>query len=338
MKFLAEAPFEKHLKQSYPDHLSRLYLFISPCDYERRLWTEHLLSLLKNKDPTLQVIRFHAREVSPIVISEEVRAPSLWKGMRVLIVEEIDQVKPLDPFFNLLQNVPEDVVLIFEAAASKPISELYQRGKKELIVLDVSDEKPWHREKRLSDWMREQARKEGKNLPSDVALQLLHQLGTDLATLDQELKKLITYVGEKKVIDKDDIQAICGSMDLLTGWQLAEALVWKHPVSLHDKLSDLSFVFPFLGQIRYHLQLGARLADLLERDVAVVDLQHHLPSLRPQQLDKFAPIAAQRKSSFFLQGLIKLYEFELLAKSVPLDLGAAFDLFQGKIYSDRLKS
>ena len=330
MKFQTGTAFEKHLKESYPHHLARLYLFISPCEYEKRVWTEQLVQLLRQKEDGLQMTRFVAPEPSPMVILDEVRAPSLWGGLRILIVDQIDKVKPLGPFLDLLNHLAPDVVLIFLAGSAKPVAELYQKGKKELVAVDISDEKPWDKERRLQEWLREEARKAGKQLSPDVAAEILRHLGTDLATLHQELKKLITFVAEKNVLERRDVEAICGAKDLTTGWQLAEAVVWKQPVSLKEKIADLGFLFPFLGQVRYHLQLGAQMADLIERKAAPQELKKHFPSLRT--LDKLLPIATQRGSRFFLQGLLKLYDFELQAKSASIDLSVAFDVLQAKIY------
>lgn len=274
--------------------------------------------------------RFDAPETSPIIIQDEVRTPSLWGGLRVMIIEQIDKVKPLGPFLDLLNHPSPDVFLIFLASTAKPVAELYQKGKKELVAVDISDEKPWDKERRLQEWVREEARKAGKQLSSDVAAEMLRHLGPDLATLHQELRKLITFIAEKTVIERKDVEAICGAKDLTTGWQLAETVVWKQPVSLKDKIGDLGFLFPFLGQVRYHLQLGAQMADLLERKTASHELKKHFPTVR--SLDKFIPIATQRGSRFFLNGLSKLYDFELLAKSASLDLGVAFDVFQAKIH------
>lgn len=332
VKFQTSSAFEKHLQGSFPDHLAHVYLFISSCDYEKRLWTEQLVQLLKKKDSGLQVTRFDAPENSPMVIQDEVRAPSLWGGLRVLIVEQIDKVKPLGPFLDLLNHPSPDVFLIFLASTAKPVAELYQKGKKDLVAVDISEEKPWDKERRLQEWLREEARKAGKLLSSDVAAELLKHLGTDLATLHQELKKLITFIAERNTIERKDVEAICGAKDLTTGWQLAETVVWKQPVSLKEKISDLGFLFPFLGQVRYHLQLGAQLADLIERKTAPHELKKHFPSVR--SLDKFIPVATQRGTQFYLRGLLKLYDFELLAKSASIDLGIAFDLFQAKMHEE----
>jgi DNA polymerase-3 subunit delta len=214
------------------------------------------------------------------------------------------------------------------------VAELYQKGKKELVTVDVSEEKPWDKERRLQEWMRGEARKAGKELPAGVAAELLKHLGADLATLHQELKKLMTFACDKTVLESQDVEAICGTKDLSTGWQLAEALVWKEPISLKDKMGDTGFIFLFLGQVRYQLQLGAQMADLIERKAATHELKQHFPSVRPQNLDKWIPIATQRGSHFFLNGLVKLYDFEVTAKSTSVDLGTAFDLFQIKLHEN----
>jgi DNA polymerase-3 subunit delta len=314
VKFQSPLAFEKSLKSA---DLPRSFLFVSPCDYEKRLWTETVIEQWKKKEPQAQVVRLSALDVPLTAIEQEMESLSLWGGIRIVIVDAADKIKAL-------RSPPPDVVLILLASSFKPVAELSMQ-----VVLDMSGEKPWDRDRRIQEWARERVRKEGKEIASDVIMQLISSLGTECALLDQELKKLVTYVGTKKNIELKDVAAICGSRDLSTGWLLSETLVWKHPIALQEKMKDLGFVFPFLGQVRYQLQLGAQLAELLERKM---DSTAHLPSVRPQNITKFAPIAARRKLSFFLNGIVSLYEFEFSAKSSSVDLGVMFDLFQARLY------
>lgn len=313
MKLQNAIAFEKQLQS---DQLARSFLLVSPCSYEKRLWAEMVIDAWKKKEPQLEVVRLSAKEITPAQIQQEIQTPSFWGGVRVVIVDEVDKACPI--------STPSDVVLIL--LATKLAAGLY---KEEMSLLDVSGEKPWDRDRRVQEWVKARVRKEGKEMASDAIAELMALLGTDFATLDQELKKLATYVGIKKLIDLRDVEAICGSRDLSTGWQLAETLIWKGPVGLQEKMRDLAFVFPFLGQLRYHLQLGAQLAEVLEKKM---DPAAYLPSIRPQNITKFAPIAKKRGLSFFLQGLLNLYELEFAAKSSSVDLGVMFDIFQGKLY------
>src|SRR6185295_794673 len=120
---------------------------------------------------------------------------------------------------------------------------------------------------------------------------------------------------------------VCGARDLLTVWQLAEAAIWRGPVALQEKGKDPGFMIPFVGQVRYQLQLGAQVVELLQHSR---NLESHLPSVRPQMLKKIAPLAKERGLQFFLRGLTALYELEFASKSSSLDLSVLFDTFQAK--------
>jgi hypothetical protein len=52
-----------------------------------------------------------------------------------------------------------------------------------------------------------------------------------------------------------------------------------------------------------------------------------LPQLRPQALEKYLSLAREKKTTYFHQGLLSLYEMELAAKSSPLPPTTLFDSF-----------
>jgi DNA polymerase-3 subunit delta len=335
VKFSSISAFDKHLKEAFPHHLAPIFLLVTPCDYERQKNIDKISSLIQKKDPTVRVVRLSGLESSLEQVKGELMTPSLWGGLTLVIYTEVDKVKNNAA---LGDHFPPGVHLILGASGFKAVSELYQKGKKEVVALDLSDEKPWEKERRLQEWLVEQARLQQKNLHSDVVHYLMQHLGPDLATLDQELTKLICYVGEKNHIALEDAKAICGTRDLFTGWQLAEKIVWERATSLGQKLNDLGFIFPFIGQLRYQLQLGYRLSELLEKKTSPSDIKHHFPTLRPQQLEKFTTQAKARRPVFFHRGLEALFQLEFAAKSSPLDIGVLFDLFQAKLYEKTLSS
>ncbi len=332
MKFPSVTAFDKHLKEAYPDHLAPIFLIITPDEYERRKNIDKVTALIQKKDATVRIVRLSGLEDPLEQARSELLTPSLWGGLTLVIYEAVDKVKNNGDLGELFAHFPPGVHLILGASGFKAVSELYQKGKKEIVVLDMGDEKPWEKERRLQDWLVNEARSQQKTLNSDVIHYLMQHLGPDMATLDQELAKLICFVGDKSRIELEDAKAICGTRDLFTGWQLAEKIVWERAASLGEKLSDMGFLFPFIGQLRYHLQLGYRLAELLESKATPGDIKHHFPTLRPQQIEKFSAQAKARKSIFFHRGLEMLYNLEFASKSSPLDIAVLFDLFQAKLY------
>jgi DNA polymerase-3 subunit delta len=338
VKFPSISAFDKHLKEAFPDHLAPIFLLVTPCDYERRKNIDKITSLLQKKDASIRIVRLNGLEDPLEQVKGELLTPSLWGGLTLVIYEAVDKVKNNALLGDLFAYFPPGVHLVLGASGFKAVSELYQKGKKEIVVLDMGDEKPWEKERRLQEWLVAEARLHQKTLSSDVVHYLMQHLGPDLATLDQELSKLICYVGDKSRIEFEDAKAICGTRDLFTGWQLAEKIVWDRATSLGEKLSDLGFLFPFIGQLRYHLQLGYRLAELIETKATTGDIKHYFPSLRPQQLEKFSIQAKARKPFFFHKGLEMLYNLEFASKSSPLDIAVLFDLFQAKLYEKTLSS
>jgi DNA polymerase-3 subunit delta len=338
VKFPSIAAFDKHLKEAYPDHLAPIFLIITPDEYERRKNIDKITSLIQKKDATVRIVRLSGLEDPLEHVKGELLTPSLWGGLTLVIYEAVDKVKNNADLGSLFDHFPPNVHLVLAASGFKAVSELYQKGKKEIVALDMGDEKPWEKERRLQEWLVSAARAEQKTLNSDVVHYLMQHLGPDLATLDQELAKLICFVGDKPRIELEDAKAICGTRDLFTGWQLAEKIVWDRAASLGEKLSDMGFLFPFIGQLRYHLQLGYRLAELIESKATPGDIKHHFPSLRPQQIEKFSAGAKARKPLFFHRGLEMLYNLEFASKSSPLDIAVLFDLFQAKLYEKTISS
>jgi DNA polymerase-3 subunit delta len=278
---------------------------------------EKIIALLRQKEPQVQVVRLNGVDHPFERVREDVLTPSLFGGVTAVVYDEADKLKNFEP------RLAPNIHLLMGSVNFKPFAELYLKGKKEIVALDMSDEKPWDREKRL------QMSLIAHGLPSDVVSYLLQQVGPDAALLDQEVAKLRCFVGERKVELSDAKAVLCGR-DQTTGWQLAEKVVWDKAVSLGDKMLDLNFVFPFIGQLKYHLQLGFRLAEVTEQQIP--DVQRHFPSLRPAQLEKFSQIVKMRKTPFFARGLKALYDFELASKSTPLDARLLFDFFQAKLY------
>jgi DNA polymerase-3 subunit delta len=326
VKFPSVQAFEKHLKEAVPE---QFFLIVSPAEYERQKVYDKIGAILHPS----RTVRLNGLEASIAQVKEELFSPSLWGGVTLVIFDYVDKVKNL---VELFAHLPPETHLIVGAGSFKPVSELYQKGKKEIVALDLSDEKPWEKERRLQEWLISRVKEEKRTLSHESAVFLVQTLGADLAVLDQELAKLLCYVGEKEKIELTDVKAICGTRDLTTGWQLSEKFVWDRPISLKGKASDLGFILPFIGQLRYQFQLGLEIAELIEKKTPMTDMKHHFPTVR--QLDKYIGIAKTRKPLFFSRGLQALYELEFSSKSSGVDTDVLFDLFQGKVYEKALSS
>jgi DNA polymerase-3 subunit delta len=316
LKFQTLASFEKHLGEASPDHLSSIYLAIAPCPFERKKIFTQIISAIEKKEAVSPQF-FDADSLDESI--DALNSLSLFGGSTVVILDGLEKLKKKEwePLLAYVAKPSSFAYLVIGAASGKRLSDLYTKGKKDIVALDLSEEKPWDRKARLQRHLVLFAQKEGKALTADAAAYLLEQAGLDLPGLEQEMIKLICYVGEKKPITLDDVKTISSAQKELNSWQLAEAIIWKEEPLPVDPSFDANMLFPLFGLLRFQLQQGLQISH------GFTDF----PQLRGPALEKRIAAVRSRSPHFFSQALHQLFEIELLAKNSSFSPVLLLDLF-----------
>ncbi len=333
MKYQNLAAFEKHLHQAAKVHLSRVFLIVSSCSYERKKIYEKILAAVRMKELDLALSMEEALEGDLEERISGLNTSSLLGGTQILYLDGIDKLKKngLALLSGYIAHPSPFAYLVLGANATKNLSDLYTQGKKELIVCDLSEEKPWDRKERLKRFLIDEAAKAGKRWQGEAVEHLLENVGLQMSSLDQELAKLLAYCGERGELTLKDVRLLCSAEKNSTLWQLAEAIVWSEEPPRIDKAADLSLLLPLVSLLRQQLQQGMVLSILLERGAAHAEISHHLPTLKASALDKMLPAARGRTSAFFRKALDLLFEIELMAKNSSFEPSFILDLFIAKI-------
>lgn len=333
MKYQNLPAFEKHLQQAAGLHLSRVFVVVAPCSYERRKIVEKVVAAISSKEGE---IRFHGSEATPATLEEGIEGlntASLLGGKQVLYLDAVDKLKKngFAPLAEYAAHPSPFGYLILGAASGKALSELYTKGKKELIACDLSEEKPWDRKDRLKRMLVDYAARLGSRLSADSLEHLLEHVGLNLPGLEQEIDKLITYAAERKEITLRDVHTLCAAQKSTTLWQLADVIAWRDPYPKIEESVDLSLLLPLFAVVRTQLQQGMTLSLLLERGTPHAELAHYLPSVKSAALDKMLPACKARRSPFFKRALDVLFEAELMAKNSSHDPALILDLLLSKL-------
>lgn len=319
MRYQNLKSFQKHLKSAAPHNLCRFYLVAMADDFERAQALNEVL-LYFQTEPT----RLSCDKSALADCMNAMQSMSLFGESMVVIdcVEKLSK-KEIQTFTDSL-SAASGFVLI---GSRSKIAPLFALVEKEGVILDILDEKPWDKEKRLAESLVERASLAGKKLLSDAAHLLFERLTLDQALLESEIDKLICYVGDRPLITKEDIASVSALSQSSTLWSQAEEIVWEG--SEIPPIDSTSF-HGLIPALRSQLHIGLSLATLIEEKRPSLEWSRYLPKLWPKTLEKRSSQAARLGSSYFRKKLGKLFEIELLSRSNSTQYSALLTSFQAE--------
>lgn len=328
MKFQKLEPFEKHFKEAFPQHLSAVYAVVCAHDNERKKVIEGLMQQLE-KETDLK--RCH--QVKDALA--HLNGGSLFSGKVGAVFDGVDQI--LDSELELLTQYiaapnPQGH-LILGASSGKNITALYNKGKKEIVVLDLSAEKPWEEKQRLQKWLVQLVHSQKKQIAADAVEAIFERLPCDRLLLSQEMEKLICYVGEKTAITKGDVETICSTSVEHNFFQIAQQLVWGGLKTPPD-FNDISTLLPLIGLLRNQLEMGLKMAVLIKKGATQEEVGAAFPRLWPKALQQCFDGAKQKGIDVFKSGLRHLFDLEFGLKTSLGKPEILFTIFASKLRRD----
>jgi len=304
MKFEKLETFERNVKDSFPNHLSPIYLIVSPQEGERKKILGSLTTLWEKecdlqRSPNLLSALFH------------VRSGSLF-SQKMAAVFETNEILTKDEIKALIEYAkqPSPVgYLLLALSSAKQAKELYQKGKQEVVFLDLSSEKPWEEESRRKKWIVQKVIASKKKISPQAVELLAASFPANRLLLDQELNKLLCYLGERETIEQNDVIALCSPISEQNLFHMARDLVWRRFSKVPSRC-ELSLLLPLVGQLRYQLELGLKMISSIQRGEGQEQMAKRFAMLRPKALAEYAQVVRARKQAFFKEGLKRLFALE----------------------------
>lgn len=315
MKYKDLHSFENHVKKSAPDHFSHCYAFLLSQDDERRYLINWQIDIIRHFHPDIEINRIDPEGKDLGSFHEEISSFSLFHKKVVHIFDPIQEFKGLNlqEVGKWAAHISSDTFLIFGSSSKEKMQELYKGIKKDAVFLDLSEEKPWHRKERMIQLLTKEARKRGKVLEPRLVDQMLVSSGLDLSSLLSTLEKMALYAKDDSTLTLDKVRALLPPSPDERVWNLAEEIVWSKHVPSRLQEPDSSDWTLLLGALRYHLQLGLKIAEKLLQGQAV--LPQDFPKVSKTKLVKYQEMAAKYQIDYFRKGIISIFDFELDTKS-----------------------
>lgn len=332
MKFSSIRAFIKHLEGSETTGFASLYLVISPAGSENKLAIDRLVEKITKKEEIAPLGIRSMLEPDYKELSQEINTGSFFAAKKILLVGGVENLSKEVEEFLLQPAPPGTFVILHGLSGANPF---YKKVEKKGIVVELGAEKSWEKEKNGQEWILQRVAEEKKRIDIAAAELLAKESGGDIALLEHEIEKLVTYTLGRSVISKQDVLAISISRPSLSVFQLAEAL-FKRDMNgaihyFHALLEEGVSYFAILKQLRGQILTDLEVASILKNGGKNGDVTATFPYMKGFILEKHLETVRTWGFEGLKRALVLVDDFELRAKEGSADYELLADLFTLKL-------
>lgn len=231
----------EQIKRAIQTGLPTVYLWYG----EDRFLIQEAVQVLKNSylknDPSGSGIEIlSARNIQPIEIIERANTVSFFQG-KLVIVEDISyfqegQGDSLNPYYEYFQNPNPGTCLLFLAESVHKGRKFYKAIEEAGTILEFT---PPKRPQDWQLWLDSELMARGKKMRPDVKNLFLEWAGHQPGILSQELDKLVLYVGEREMIQAEDVHDMVPQTSEATVFELLDAVASRSSAVALQKLNQV---------------------------------------------------------------------------------------------------
>jgi DNA polymerase-3 subunit delta len=245
----------------------------------------------------------------------------LFSTYKLLIVQEMDQCPKAqkEKLLSLFQTTTTMCVLLcFESPLDAGNKKFLKLAKAHCSLLD---EKPWDKIARLTHIAKNAFEKEKISIPMLLLDQIVKSFNADIMTLINEIEKLICYLGEKKRVDKEDVEGCLSASFETNAWNVGNYFLTKEKYALFGLISHLvqdeQDLIALIYQVRYQLAQFLEMKTFLMRDNRHETFKKHFHLISLNRAKKIQEGLLGHSLGYLQDRLLKLLEFEYIFKKNP---------------------
>lgn len=188
---------------------------------------DELVSLIRDKVlkdglPDFNLNIFYAGDTKAESICDAVETLPMMAARRLVVVKQAEDfnASELELFMPLIENPVSTTALVFVASKVDMRKKFFKMFENKGVMVKV--QRPY--ENQITPWIQYIAKKHQKTLTPQAVDVLKEWVGLSLMDINNELAKVSSYVGERKVIDVDDLTAVVSKVRVNTVFELVNCM------------------------------------------------------------------------------------------------------------------
>lgn len=239
--------------------ISRFHLLYGEERYMVRYYRRCLIDRLSAPEDEMNCTYFQGEKALPSAIADVGQILPFMAANRLIVVQDSSLFKSASDMADYLADFPDTTYVVFVEREVDKRNKLYKWMNKNGCVTECLPQN----EAMLRKWIAGYVKKEGKTISGGAAERLMERSGTDMELLNNELDKLIGYVGKRENIEPEDVDAICSGLAVSRIFDMIDAVAVKEKDKalrlysdlLANKEAPMSILYLFTRHLNILLQL-----------------------------------------------------------------------------------
>lgn len=234
-----------------------LYLFLGEEQFLKRQELERLKVEEFGRSPSnLNFEEFQAGEDDLNKIIDYAKTAPFMAKRRLAVINEVNRLnsQEKEQLSSFILNKPASAIVVLTSNALSPDEQIYKAAVRTGKVMRF-DSLPTAA---LYKWISEKAAHFGKRASPAAIKTLIDNIGNNLTQLDLTIETIITFIGQRDVIEIGDVERLTARGLEVTSYQFVDAIGSKNAPQalqiLHDIDRDPKSISGLIGFIGWHLR------------------------------------------------------------------------------------
>lgn len=180
------------------------YLFYGEEDYLKKIYRESFKESVMAGGDDMNCTRFEGKEPDIVQIKDLAETLPFFSDYRLLIIEDSGLFKSANDLADYLSQMPDTTIILFVEKEVDKRNRLYKYVKKNGHVVEMNAMSG----KEMKLWVTDLLQNAGKQMRESTAEYFLGLIDNSMYHVENEIDKLISYVGDREEITKKDVDAI----------------------------------------------------------------------------------------------------------------------------------
>lgn len=213
----------------------KVYLLYGEEDYLKKQYKEKFKKAICGED-TMNYSYFDGKNTNIREIIDISETLPFFAPKRLIVVENTGFLKSTnDELADYIKEIPETTIILFVETEIDKRNKVYKSIKDTGYICEMQRQTT----QALEKWLLGILNANNKKITAPTLLNFIEKVGQDMDNISNEVEKLICYVGDRQVIEKEDIEAICTEQITSKVFDMIDALGYKNRTRALDIYYDL---------------------------------------------------------------------------------------------------